>query len=652
MRKYYKPGNARKRDPATKFDQEVDPWFILRSFVHGAAGHFSWDDLCAILSSVERKSVKSYLDVVERLESHLQMYDKTTDVGTVFVHRQVCALLKKFPFVKTDLETDPRSRAIEKWLKAEDQCRQTNDRIGALAPSELPHWVFRARRLIADVLGDLTPELVMSIINSGQHGPGSTLTSRGNRVTSYYKYLDVPYSVSVSARMYSYAAISSDHKWVDYLESTGRRTEIPPSGSSRVQKELMLFKDTVIEKDSDKITFVPKDCRTDRPIAVGAGLNLFLQLGVKSYMEKRLKTVGVDLRSQEKNRLFAKIGSEPRDLDPLHPAQFSTIDLASASDTVSVELVRLLLDNEWFAFLDDLRHKTGTIEGEHVTYEKFSAMGNGFTFPLESLIFWAVSKAATEDAGLRCTPNDITVYGDDIIVRLRSVPYVLPALLWCGFTVNEEKSFISGYFKESCGEDYFLGHDVRPLYLKRRMMTYADAYYVLNWISRKTVNSNFRTYLRSVYKILLEKIPAQVRSYGPMFAMEDSLAVPLSFMNKEGLRPFLSLSEKASLSSARLLHDEDSYLQCMYAFSYLDSAIPYRARESVNYMIELRNNDSSQTPVWHYKKHHLPDVLSVKDGRFAYRRNAVKRVIKVSPILNWNDTYSYHVLYKHPILDC
>jgi len=565
-------------------------------------------------------------------------------------------LLKKYPFQRSTLPWDPKERAIAKWRDSEVQCKDTNERLRDLSHEDTPSWVPRARKLIASVLGNLTPDCLMNILRSGHHGPGSTLSSNGNRVTPYYKYADLPYTVSSSCRFYAYAAISSDPKWIDFLESTGRRTEIPPAGSPQYQKELMLLKDVVVVRDSDKVTFVPKDCRTDRPIAVGASLNLFIQLGVKAYMEKRLKLVGVDLTSQETNRIYARYGSS-KSKSPDCPNQFSTIDLASASDTISTGLVKLLLNDEWFSFLDDIRHKSGTLGSEAIYYEKFSAMGNGFTFPLESLIFWAVSKAAIEDAGSRCKRDDIAVFGDDIIIRYEHVDAVISALNWSGFTVNTEKSYLSGFFKESCGEDYYLEHNVRPFYLKREVITYADIYHCANWMSKKILSSNFNTRLNKVYEALLEEIPKKERSYGPISSgkltsksrfssdiCEDLLEVPFRFMSSQGLRPWLGISEKESLVRSKLMEPDVSLHQSPVAIRSFVVPVAFKAMGRINYMITLRSHDGR--PPW--PSYNIHDCETKAMGRHTSRRDAVKVVTRVLSIPNWDKHYSYHELRRHP----
>lgn len=105
-------------------------------------------------------------------------------------------------------------------------------------------------------------------------------------------------------------------------------------------------------------------------------------------------------------------------------------------------------------------------------------MGNGFTFPLETLLFYSLVRA--------CCGNEATVsvYGDDIICPVENIPLVFEVLQACGFLVNTSKSFWSGPFRESCGKDFLFGSDVRPLYVKRTLSA-ADAFVLHNGYVRR-----------------------------------------------------------------------------------------------------------------------------------------------------------------------
>lgn len=645
MRKAFKPSVIRKKSPTRDLDREISPWFILECYVKHSASLLGIDTVADALSACRKKSVAQYLSLVSSLERKAQMYPPDLDPRVVFAERQVCCLLKKFPFTKSDMDIDPRQEAIKAFFNAEQKCMETNERLKSVKTQELPHWVHPCRRIIYDILGELTPSAIMTMIKEGRHGPGSTLSSRDNRVSQYYKYFDLPYTVTPRARLYALAAISSDPKWIDYLESTGRRTEIPPPGSSRVQKELSLLNTVIEEVASDKITFVPKTCKTDRPIAVGASLNIFLQLGVKAYMERKLKKVGVDLTDQTRNQLFAKLGSKfaYKANGESNPNQFSTIDLSSASDTVSYELVKLLLPGEWFGFLEDLRHESGTLKGKTIHYSKFSAMGNGFTFPLESLLFYAISRSAIEASGGTCTYNDITVYGDDIIVRYKHSSAVISALEWSGFSVNTEKSFLSGSFKESCGCDYFGGQNVRPFYLKRRIRKYGDLYHLLNSLSGIILEDRVSYGISPLYSDILRLVDRSKLNLGPLIYSEDYLCIPLSAF-KDALRPYPSLSEFEVLRRAGYFSEELETYLLPVVIRYNSIPKRYRGQDRVRYLIHLRRlkpDDKWADPI----------MSEPSLAGHPVRRNALREVISVAPVHDWNNGTSRHLLYRHPYYD-
>ena len=190
--------------------------------------------------------------------------------------------------------------------------------------------------------------------------------------------------------------------------------------------------------------------------------NGFLQKGVGAYVRKRLKHVGVNLDDQTANQRGASRACSER---------LATIDLKAASDTVCKELVYELLPIDWALFLDDIRsHSSRLPSGEVIRLEKFSSMGNGFTFELESLIFWSLGAGLidviSEQAGDEDGIKTLLVYGDDLIVHQSVSARFIELLNYCGFTVNSEKTYTSGRFFESCGKHYFDGVEVTPVYQK------------------------------------------------------------------------------------------------------------------------------------------------------------------------------------------
>jgi hypothetical protein len=151
-------------------------------------------------------------------------------------------------------------------------------------------------------------------------------------------------------------------------------------------------------------------------------------------------------------------------------------------------------------------------KGRVLTLEKFSSMGNGFTFELETLIFKSLIRGIALYCGLE---DDSSCYGDDIICNPQlglAIQFYFPAF---GFKTNREKTFLTGNFRESCGGDYRLGCDVRPFFLRgaRSMgrITFAKLVSFHNFLQRKPwfdPSKQIRSYL-------LTMIPERTRRWGP-----------------------------------------------------------------------------------------------------------------------------------------
>jgi hypothetical protein len=130
----------------------------------------------------------------------------------------------------------------------------------------------------------------------------------------------------------------------------------------------------------NRIITVAKNYKTNRTIAVEPCMNMYVQKGIGGLMRRRLKRAGFDLNDQTRNQRLALIGS--------FSGTLATIDMSMASDTVSYELVRLLAPSDWFEALEQCRSPVGVLpDGTRIWYHKFSSMGNGYTFELETAIF-------------------------------------------------------------------------------------------------------------------------------------------------------------------------------------------------------------------------------------------------------------------------
>lgn len=408
------------------------------------------------------------LAMLERLSqgSHLAFssldpseYDNWYDFGLDYA---CFAYLRKFEG-SADAPRLHRESEVD-FEQVESQNRQRNRYLRSDAPWLLPGvecCFSAARRKIAKILG---PFNVDEFLDSCEWGPGATSSLKASVATLDKKILE-PY-LSCTRRA---APVMKSYLERDIHMFSARFNGIIPDGPYSVVPHLNFF-----STESSRFTTVPKDWKSRRGIDIQPTCNLFLQKGVGTMIRRRLRRVGVDLDDQSRNQWLASVAQR---------LQLCTIDLAKASDSVSLALVEDLLPREWFAVLHSLRTDYTRIRDRDLYLHKFSAMGNGYTFELESLIFYALIQGVIDFVDPAESPI-VGVYGDDLIIERRYAKGVLRILDIAGFTVNTEKSYISGRFFESCGKHYFDGRDVTPLFQKEEISDVPSAIRAANRIFR------------------------------------------------------------------------------------------------------------------------------------------------------------------------
>lgn len=377
------------------------------------------------------------------------------------------------PYSARDLE----AKALIGFKETESELLKYNLNFNQVLTSGKPGvacCMFAAQRKVRSILGKFKPT---EWAEHCEWGPGATSSLRAESATVDKKILERKVSVTNRALPF--------YKW--FLENDIHmffsRTGIMPEGPYSV----LLTEFSVV--DSSRLTTVEKKYDERRIIDIQPTANLFLQKGIGQMIRRRLRNVGIDLDDQSRNQWLASVA---------HRLQLCTIDLAKASDTVSFSLIRFLLPDDWFFALDALRTRFTEYKGEKLYLNKFSAMGNGYTFELESLVFYALICAVYEFQGL--SEKHIGVYGDDLIVDRAAVRNVLVILTEAGFKVNSEKSFTRGRFYESCGKHYFDGRDVTPLYQKEPIKDFPSAVRACNRVFRYALRLGNGEYLEATIK--------------------------------------------------------------------------------------------------------------------------------------------------------
>lgn len=430
---------------------------------------------------------------------------KHSDVTLHFVTNQFSQLIRKYPWDPKLVNTNPELKATEKFLLAERKCSRLNKKFALYDNYRSPNegLLSKIRSFIRYHI-DEAPVLD-EIFNNCAFGAGASLGVHGNATNLLRKIAADKWTVSAGAYTYGYWAIMRNPHLRDLLlDSKGLMSCLDwDSAKSHYSKKTRIV-------SNNKVSFVPKTASTHRAIAVEPLLNGYLQKGTDLFLRKRLKRLGIDLSDQSLNQRMAREGSLS-DSDE----SFVTIDLSSASDNISIGLARSILPAEWFSFLNSIRSHRYELGGKLYTYSKFCSMGNGFCFPLETLIFVACCSAS----GCGVPGTDFSVYGDDIIVRRKHAETVLRSLRILGFSPNTSKTFISGPFRESCGADWFGGVDVRPYTLDYALDSLENMFKWLNLTRRSPLTAAF---FNETWSVVLDQIPHRFRFFRPFKGDPDS----------------------------------------------------------------------------------------------------------------------------------
>lgn len=448
---------------------------------------------------------------------------KYTTAAMHFAAHQIAALVRKFPWQKDQVFLDPEAAAKQEFWRTEHKCHRVNQRFVAYrkrSPYEL--YLSLMRDWIRYVLGP-APKLEKVFEGAG-FGPGANVGVHGNATNLARKVLSEAWSVSPGSLEDAWSCVVRLPHMVELLNRGGVPLSYPvrllklsdlkydgpisPTCYLDIDTARCEFLEKITITPYNKIAFVPKTAKIHRTIAVEPLLTLMVQKGIAAVMRACLKRVGIDLQDQTVNQRMARLGS-------LDPESYVTIDLKSASDSISIELVRALLPPDWFDLLNRNRSRNFMLDGVVTPYNKFCSMGNDFCFPLETLLFAAAAHAV----GAGRFGTDVAVYGDDIIVRKRYAEDLISLLGTCGFTVNSRKTCLHGPFRESCGADWFGGEDVRPMTLDFALDSVPALFKFLNLSQR-----NARTTLafEGVRSEVLDRIPAEFRFLRPHKGNEDS----------------------------------------------------------------------------------------------------------------------------------
>lgn len=227
---------------------------------------------------------------------------------------------------------------------------------------------------------------------------------------------------------------------------------------------------------SSKLLAVPKTQKAPRLIASEPISNQWVQQAIAAWFlsafDGGMFSRSIRIRNQRLNQKAARVASF---------GKLATVDLSEASDRISCFLAERVFRKRPGLLQAMMACRTVAITNaidkrspSEWKLRKFSTMGSALTFPCQSYIFFGFAIASVLRArklrvsidNIMKIRKEVKVYGDDIIIPTDSVENLMDALHSSGLKVNTRKTFYRGFFRESCGADFYRGCNVTPAYIR------------------------------------------------------------------------------------------------------------------------------------------------------------------------------------------
>jgi len=382
------------------------------------------------------------------------------DIEAIYALRQLTLMFSKIALpqetpggVSTSVVTPRRERlAMNGFVQCEKDIRRTDS---LLDPQYLTEFKRMSELLYGDMFAKVDRDVYWQRVIP-KHGPGSV----ADRLSSNAKFNLRTWTSRLQRIMPAEDFLVPNHHFRDDLD-----------------KEI-----DILEPGAEvpvRVITVPKTLKTPRVIAIEPTAMQYVQQGLLQCFRSAIneddflaRIIGLD--DQNPNREMAKEGSLTGEL--------ATLDLSEASDRVSYQHVRAMIEDypDLLQAVDACRSRKADVPGHGIIrLAKFAPMGSALCFPFEAMVFMTlVFLGIQRELGTPFTYEDVysfrkkvRVFGDDIIVPKEYVLSVVDELHLFGYVVNTGKSFWTGRFRESCGKEYYDGHDVSIVKVRQTLPT-------------------------------------------------------------------------------------------------------------------------------------------------------------------------------------
>lgn len=389
----------------------------LRTDLHNAAG----------LTDVSPGRFSSFRTIEEMRAYSVLLHDGMTPYQYK-IGAQINSFLKRYTFQKDVLSPAEREEATnEKFLALQSSLATNYWRPRSVCLHEV---IRRARSICRRILAGYSPQ---GCDPRGQFGTKATVGCPASRAYIDEKLLKRPITGS------------EDH--IDWA----KRSLV--SGDPILKRILKEKKSKKYECVSTLAQVnVPKKYNIDRGINPNTLLGSYYSSALGRIVQQALKDAGLDIvKLQHIHGILARRASTK--------GRLATADLSNASHGFLSNLINALMPREWYRAIMRGVIRSVDVSGRVYRLESIMTMGIGFTFPVQTLLFYCLLCALSDLTGVEGT---ISVYGDDLIYPVPLHKYVAKIFPALGFSMNLDKTFVNSPFKESCGSDFFRGVDVRP----------------------------------------------------------------------------------------------------------------------------------------------------------------------------------------------
>nr|QDH86543.1 MAG: RNA-dependent RNA polymerase [Leviviridae sp.] len=437
-------------------------------------------------------------------------------------------------------------KAFESFIECEQSLR---DAIYVPSSEQYRDLERISSMLFGDVFSAIDREVYEGKIKP-KHGPGAT----ADKLMGNHKYRQGEWTLRLESIFSAFENLIPSYR---YIHSLDELEWLDPDAERPV-----------------RVITVPKTMKTPRIIAIEPTCMQYMQQGL---MEKFVDYLESDSLVQDMIGFTDQTPNQRLACEGSLSGNLATLDLSEASDRVSIRLVQQIFMN--YGHLSEAilatRSRRADVPGFGILpLAKFASMGSALTFPIEECVFLsAIFFGIESKLNRRLTRKDISsfrgkvrVYGDDIVVPIEFVLPVVDALELFGFKVNHNKSFWTGRYRESCGREYFDGHDVSIFRVRQLLPLHrADVPALISTVSLRNLayKQGYWGTARYLDSILKGLIPfPNVAETSAVLGRHSVLGYSEDFYDPVLQRPLVKGAVVRTRIPLSLVEDEFALLKC------------------------------------------------------------------------------------------